>query len=195
MPRPKSWKPGHLLHKSSGRAYVVLDGGPPIYLGKYGTQESRDKYDQIIGEWIARGRVAETKKAAPDGTTSACVVTVSHVCWSFWQYALRTYPTPPANEGKRPQGELRNYWDVLRPLQRLFGDTPAADFKGVRLNALRDEMIRMGWCRNVINRNISRVKFIFAKAVELELVPGETYAALAAVPGLRKGHPSARRRR
>jgi hypothetical protein len=135
MPRPKSWKPGHLLHKSSGRAYVVLDGGPPIYLGKYGTQESRDKYDQIIGEWIARGRVAETKKAAPDGTTSACVVTVSHVCWSFWQYALRNQPK------HQPR------------------------------------------------------KFIFAKAVELELVPGETYAALAAVPGLRKGHPSARRRR
>jgi hypothetical protein len=57
MPRPKSLKPKYCLHKSSGRAFVVLDG-QFVYLGQHGTQESRDAYDRVIGEWIARGRTS-----------------------------------------------------------------------------------------------------------------------------------------
>jgi hypothetical protein len=55
MPCPKSLKPSYRLDSSSGRAFVELDRRWS-YLGKHGTQESRDRYDQLIGEWIARGR-------------------------------------------------------------------------------------------------------------------------------------------
>jgi len=40
---------------SAQRAFVILDGAK-TYLGRYGTQESRDNYDRVIGEWISRGR-------------------------------------------------------------------------------------------------------------------------------------------
>ena len=56
MPRPRKSKPDYCLDTSSGRAYVTLDGNRK-YLGKHDTPVSRDKYDQVIGEWIASGRV------------------------------------------------------------------------------------------------------------------------------------------
>ena len=61
MSRPKSLKPSYCLHCASGRPYVTIDGGR-VYLGVHGTQESRDKYDRVIGEWIARGRQSKPKE-------------------------------------------------------------------------------------------------------------------------------------
>ena len=52
MPRPRTLKHTYCVHKSSGRAFVKL-GGKFVYLGKYGSQESKDLYDRLIGEWIA----------------------------------------------------------------------------------------------------------------------------------------------
>jgi hypothetical protein len=52
MSRPvgKSKKtPAYCLHKSSGSAFVTLDG-KPVYLGSYGTPENRAAYDKTIVE-------------------------------------------------------------------------------------------------------------------------------------------------
>jgi hypothetical protein len=48
MARPKSLKPAYCLRKSSGRAFVMIDGNR-VYRGKHGTQENRDAYDHAIG--------------------------------------------------------------------------------------------------------------------------------------------------
>jgi hypothetical protein len=53
-------------------------------------------------------------------------------------------------------------------------------------------MIRLGWCRNVINRQILRVKHVFRWAVENELLDAKVYEALRAVAGLREGKTPAR---
>ena len=50
--RPKSEVPSYRLHKASGQAIVTLDGAT-VYLGAHDSRESRDKYRQVIGEWIA----------------------------------------------------------------------------------------------------------------------------------------------
>jgi len=52
---PRTLKPKYCLDKPSQRAFVILDGAK-TYLGRFGTQESRDNYDRVIGEWISRGR-------------------------------------------------------------------------------------------------------------------------------------------
>lgn len=78
-------------------------------------------------------------------------------------------PRAAVPAGKRPEGELGNYWDALRPLRRLYGRTPAAKFGPVKLAAVRDEMIRLGWCRNHINRNVARLRHVFKWAVGAKL--------------------------
>lgn len=53
-------------------------------------------------------------------------------------------------------------------------------------------MIRMNWCRNVINRNVAQLKHVFKWATENELIPPSVYHGLSAVAGLRKGHGGVR---
>src|SRR5580693_8744146 len=47
--------PAYCHHKPRDLAYVRLNG-KMIYLGNYGSPESRDKYDRILAEWIQAGR-------------------------------------------------------------------------------------------------------------------------------------------
>ena len=44
-------KPAYLLHKPSGRGRVRIDG-KDIYLGAYGSQESLDRYNDLVAEWL-----------------------------------------------------------------------------------------------------------------------------------------------
>jgi integrase len=54
------------------------------------------------------------------------------------------------------------------------------------------KVLRHGYTRKVINKHASRIKRMFAWAVEEELVPPAVYQALACVAGLKKGKSAAR---
>lgn len=47
--------PKYRLHRPSGQA-VARFNGIDYYLGKHGSQESRDEYDRFLGEWMIKGR-------------------------------------------------------------------------------------------------------------------------------------------
>ncbi|MCA9175891.1 MAG: hypothetical protein KDB14_15505 [Planctomycetales bacterium] len=44
--------PSYRLHKPTGRGVVRLNGRD-IYLGEHGTPESKERYRQVIAEWLA----------------------------------------------------------------------------------------------------------------------------------------------
>ncbi|MGZ0169312.1 MAG: hypothetical protein ACKVHE_07135 [Planctomycetales bacterium] len=44
-------KPSYLVHKPSGQANRRLNGRI-VYLGKYGTSESKDQYDEAVASWL-----------------------------------------------------------------------------------------------------------------------------------------------
>jgi len=67
------------------------------------------------------------------------------------------------------------------PLVRLFGETPVVEFGPKRLRQVRDEMVKSGLCRNVVNRRITRIRTQIKWAVADELVPGSVLEALRAV--------------
>jgi integrase len=199
MPRPKSLKPAYCHHKSSGRAYVTLDGAR-VYLGTFGSQESQDKYDRLIGEWIARGRQCVSEPQQRDAST----LTVGQLLAAYWAWA-KTYYVAPAHgpDGEplvkpdgspltEPAGELTNYRHAMQPLKRLYGATRATEFGPLALRALVNEFVRIGWCRNHVNRQLGRIKAIFKWGVSQELIPPAVHQALITVPGLRAGKSSAR---
>ena len=64
MPRLTTKLPSYRHHKSDGRAVVTLDGRD-VYLGKYGTPESRAEYDRVVAEWLAAGRSRPKPAARP----------------------------------------------------------------------------------------------------------------------------------
>src|SRR4051794_24440501 len=104
MPRPKSLEPKYRHHKSSGQAYVVIDG-KDVWLGEYGSAASRKKYLAKLSEWIARDR--QSAPVAAEGGP-----TVTMLIASFWAHARTYYREPDGTES----GELDNYRQALRPL-------------------------------------------------------------------------------
>jgi hypothetical protein len=54
MGRPRKEVCSYLLHKASGQARVRINGRD-IYLGRYGSAESKEAYARLVGENLAHG--------------------------------------------------------------------------------------------------------------------------------------------
>ena len=183
MPRPAGSKvtPAYCLHKSSGRAYVTLDGRA-IYLGTFGTPESREKYDRTIGEWLANGR-----RLAPPPVTPASL-SVAEVLVAFKRHAEEYHRT---SDGQLAR-EYENYIISMRPLKKLYSGLPVLEFGPVQMKAVRREMIDMGWGSTHINRQLGRLRHIFNWAASEAIIPAAIADAVAKVKGLRFGKTEAR---
>ncbi len=179
MPKLLNRFPKYRKHKASGQAVVTLCGRD-VYLGPHGTKVSREEYDRVIAEWVASGRGT----AAPGQPA----ITVVELVAAFLRHADGYYCKPDGT----PTGEAGTFKHALRPLTVLYGRTPAADFGPLKLKAVRERMLSVGWCRKTINGHISRVKSVFKWAVSNELIPAGTYRGLQAVAGLKAGRSEAR---
>jgi len=169
--------PSLRFHKASGQGYVVLSG-KAVYLGKHGEESTQQKYHQVISEWLTAGRQLP---GDPDH------ITIKEIIARFWMHAEQYYRTRTDGRVK----ELEQFRLAFRPLRELYDLTPAAEFGPRSLKTVRQQMIDMGWCRPYINKQINRIRHLFKWAVSDELIPGEVFHTLQAVPGLRKGRAEA----
>ena len=171
--------PAYVHHKATGQARVRI-GGRDHYIGRFGSPQSRAEYDRIVAEWLAGGRrVAQPEKAAD--------LTVTELLAAFVEHAAQHY-----QKNGRPTGEAQNYVYALTHVRRLYGQVRASEFRGLALKAVRDAMVAAGDCRTRINRQIGRVKHVWRWGLANEMVPAETYQALAAVEGLARGRTEVR---
>ncbi|QEL15633.1 tyrosine-type recombinase/integrase [Limnoglobus roseus] len=60
------------------------------------------------------------------------------------------------------------------------------------LATVREDMVRRGWCRRVVNYRFDRVRRCIKWAVSQEMLPGDRYEALRTLGGLRRGRTPAR---
>jgi integrase len=155
-----------------------------ILLGAWDSDESRAEYARVLAELASnQGQLPPRQRdAAPTG------LSLSEVILAYWQHAQTYY----RHADGTPTSEADNIRLALRPLRRLYGHTPAAEFDSVALEALREEMIREGHCRGRINRDISRVRRLFRWAASKKLLPLSVHESLATVEGLRAGRSAAR---
>lgn len=115
-------------------------------------------------------------------------LTVAALCRQYLKHA-RVYYRPRDVRGTSETSKIEY---ALRPLRRLFGRQRVSTFGPRRLREVRDEMIRMGWCRQEVNRQVGRIKRMFKWAAAEELIPASVYHALQAVVGVRAGRTTAR---
>jgi integrase len=184
MPRLVHRTPKYTLHKASGQAVVKIDGRL-FYLGRFNSLESKAEYDRRIAEWLANGR--RVLPLPEQGRGEDEPLTVQEVVAAFWLHAEGYYRRPDGS----PSHELTLFKYALRPLQRLYGHTPAADFGPKALAVVRDEMVRTGWCRSYVNRMVGRIKAAFKWAAAQELVPASVHHGLSSVSGLKRGRSNA----
>ena len=184
MPAKPRKIPSYRLHKPTGQAVVRLDGRD-YYLGRHGSEASQEKYRRTVAEWLAQPGVKTAGTATPASPPSP---TVAEVILAFWRHAERHYRRADGSQ----TGELGNFRDSLRPLRRLYGGTPAADFGPLALKAVRQAMIDAGLARTTINQRIGRIVHVFKWAVAQELVSPAVHQGLKSVAGLQKGRSAAR---
>ena len=107
---------------------------------------------------------------------------MNEIILAFWKHAEQHYRAPDGT----PTGEAENYREALRPLRQLYGHTSARDFGPLALRAVREEMVRAGLSRGVVNARVNRVRRMFKWAASFELLPATVYEALRTVAGLQK---------
>lgn len=174
LPKVKR-KPSYLLHKPTGQARVRIDGRD-LYLGEFGSPQSREQYNDLIADWLARQ------------DTSRVSLTVDDLCILFLEHAEQYY----RHKDGTPTGEAGNMRHALRFLIKVHGRCRVREFGPIKLKEVRQAMITAGMCRTNINRTIHRIKRAFSWGVENEVVPAAIYQALVAVKALRSGRTEAR---
>jgi hypothetical protein len=101
-----------------GHAFVKV-AGQQIWLGHYGDPLTQEKYDRLVGQWLANGRTLPQPISPPSEN-----VLVVQILIPYWQWAKKRY---------RP-GEVDSIKSAMRIVEKLYGSTPAAEFGP---NALR----------------------------------------------------------
>jgi integrase len=186
MPRPRTNHPAYRNYRPKKLAVVRIDG-KDHYLGAYGSEASYERYHRLIADWLAHSGSATVPTTSALATIPS--LTISELIWRYWQFVREYY-----RKNDEPTSEQHCIRSALRPLRRLFGRTPACEFGPKSLKLVREHMIAAGWCRPTINKNIHRVKRLFAWGVEQELVEVRIHQALATVRGLARGRSEAAER-
>ena len=178
MPRLSKALPKYRKHRASKQAIVSL-GGKDFYLGPHGTKASKQKYDQLIGEWLANGRQVPVK-------TETTALTIIQLCSEYWRFC-RTYYV----KNGKPTDEQAGVKAAFRYIKANYAKTFAKNFGPLALEAVREQMIKAGNSRRYINQNVGRIKRMFKWGVSKELIPVEVYQSLTTVTGLKKGKTKA----
>lgn len=171
-----SRKPGYLLHKPTGQARVRIEG-KDHYLGQYGSDESRDRYDELVAIWLTENAEGVDRVR----------LQVSDLCLLYNTHAQSYY-----RKNGKVTSEAACVKHALRPLIALHAKTRIREFGPRALKQVREKMIEDGLARTSINKNVSRIRRMFRWGVENEYVPVDVLTALQSVAGLRKGRSQAK---
>lgn len=185
MPRTKL-PPKYRHHKRSGQAVVTINSHD-IYLGPYGTAESRELYAKLLSgavtpDQLKRKTVTTVVKEQPTA------VHVVELLAAFWEHAESYY----VDRHGKPNGDQNNYRTLIKRLHAFGREMQVTEFGPKRLRQFRDLLIQDSLARTTVNSRINMVRRIFQWGVGQEMVPPDVVAALKAVEPLRFGKTTAR---
>jgi integrase len=175
--------------KKVGRdfAFVEHNGERTRLPGKFNSPESRDAYASFVAKLVAG-------KHLPPMVKPGEPLTVTTLVDAFLNHAVVYY-----GRGNGWHGEYANFRYVLRHLKNMFGPYAAQDIGPLRLKELQQKLAaqivprtKRKVSRSYVNKCTAKIKAVFKWAASEELIPIETYQALATVSGLAKGRTEAR---
>jgi integrase len=169
--------PKYCCHKARGLARVTIDG-KDHYLGPYGSTESKDRYRQLVGEWLDRQQLGAVQDATDVRICELAVAYLRHCIGYYRKGGVVT----------REYGAIA---DALKHVRKDF-DLERVDLFGPKaLKAVRESMVAAGWSRKYVNKQIGRVVRMFKWGVAEQLVRPAVWQALQAVGGLKRGRTNA----
>lgn len=166
--------PAYCLHTASGQARVILNG-KHIYLGKYGSDESKQKYFQILADWrISQPLLLENP-------------TVAQAAAAYVRFAQTFY-----RKNGKPTSEVVTIQTAMKRLCREASSLPADKLSPRFIKAIQQRAIADGLSRQTVNKITSRVRRMARWAVSEELIPSSVLISLQAVRDLQQGRTEAR---
>ena len=102
--------------------------GKFIYLGRYGSKTSREKYERVIAEYLSNG-----KKLPPTKTQEE--ISIAELAVEFLNHAEGYY----IDEHGKPTGTLAHCRLAIAPVVKHYGENPIADFTPLALMFIRDK--------------------------------------------------------
>lgn len=191
MPRPRLPFPAYKKHPRDNSARC-WHNGRWVVLGPWNSPESHAAYARIVAEikaGVGHGSASSQSQSGPGSRTATR--TVNEVALAFIKFADIHYRTPTGEQ----TNSVLEFRYCLKPVRELYGHTPADEFGPIALQTVRNEMIRLGWCRTSINRRVSNIRRVFKWAASQELVPPSLPHGLAFVQGLQRGRCAAKEKR
>ncbi len=139
--RPSIKLPKYCLHKDSGCARVWINArNKHESLGKYGSPESRRKYDRLMRKYFPSEAKPE-KSVAEDLlelVEKGNEITVAELCISYVEWAEKNY-----HKNGKPTGELGNAKRIIRMLKSQYGHLPASGRLNGRMPGQENK--QFGW--------------------------------------------------
>jgi len=168
-------EPGYCHHKPTGQAYVRFSG-KTVYLGPYGSQESKERYERLKAEWLLNRHSAAFKPCST-GPTMADVA-LAYLDHAEKYYALST--------------EYANLKLAIRPVSRLYATLPSKEFGAPQFRAVREWWLSDGTrTRQYVNKQMKRLVRIVKWSVAAGMMPTENYVAIKCVDPLKRGRTEA----
>ena len=156
---------------SSGQARVTL-GERTIYLGRYGSKESKQEYQRLVGENIAAGGVLMPNNAVHD--LCLAEMFLPYVKWARGHYGPNST-------------EFDKIKRIVRRTKKTYARTAAVGFGYAQFESIRSSLVDEGVGRKYVNENMDRLVRIFKWAASRGLVPPSVPQALAMIEPLRRG--------
>ena len=215
MPR-QSHEPSYRYHKARNCAVVTIRG-KDRYLGAFNSPESREKYHRLVAEVLVNGH----EPRIPAETPPATRMTVGELILRYWQYVESYYvkdgrPTAEPDNVRQAMRFVRRLYGstpaedfgplAIKAVRQAMIEHPITRTIKVR-NPITGKVVtdpttgqaktevrvlRHGLTRKFINKQVGRIKRMFAWAVEEELLPASVHQTLLRVKPLKKGKTAAR---
>lgn len=155
------------LHKATGQAICWFDG-KIYYLGKFDSEDSKDKYQRIKAEILTNTHFGLEPKR----------ISVAEAVVKYLEYAKTYY-----NSGSEYKGLV----DACKPLVELYPDLHLRDFKIPQFRACRDYWVGRGCARQYVNKQANRVLRIVKWWISQDWIAESTHHGLKCVEPLKAG--------
>jgi integrase len=175
----KSTIPAYRHHKARNCAVVTIDGRN-VYLGPFGSPESKRRYAEKLAEW-------QRTKSLPTPPAASAIYTAGKLAAEYLLFARGYYV-----KGGRQTKQVDQIVRALKGLIALYEDLPTGEFGPLKLRNMQEYFIGRGYCRRYVNALTGDIKRAFKWAAGEEKIPASVPEALRYVSGLKRGRTTAR---
>jgi integrase len=181
MPRKKqhfrSLIPSLRHHRHTRQAYCELDG-KRHYFGRFGSREAKLRYDALVADWLANGRMLPE-----DPNDFPSPISIAELVALYLPRCQEYYKDADGNSTTTlPEVRL-----ALRDLKSLYGPLAVDQFGPRLLAEIRSRWVAKNLSLSTVNGRVAIVRRLFRWGISQEQVPVTVHQALETLENLKPG--------